>query len=133
MTPTLHVTNASSRKLHHGRVYNIMAAPRRWERFEGNVEALTPRWEDVVKVQQALMSWGAYRARYEAGILMLRNRDEFMPGALRSGELILVDGDTLVCACAKAAADRGECHRVWAAEFLRQAGWQVVLDGRELV
>ena len=28
-------------------------------------------------------------------------------------------------------AEAGACHRVWAAELLAEAGWRVVLDGRE--
>lgn len=34
-----------------------------------------------------------------------------------------------VTTCGREAAARGECHRVWAAEMLRGAGWRVVLDG----
>jgi len=37
------------------------------------------------------------------------------------------------CACSRAAAAAGMCHRVWAAEALARAGWRVVLDGVEVV
>lgn len=42
------------------------------------------------------------------------------------------DGATLVCTCARAEAEQGRCHRVWAAQVLMEAGFRVVLDGREL-
>jgi len=35
-------------------------------------------------------------------------------------------------ACVDEAAE-GRCHRVWAAELLRRAGWRAVLDGQELL
>lgn len=139
MTPTLHVTNASSRRLHHGAVFSIMAAPRKFERFAGNVAALTPRFDDLIQVKTRLIPMHEYRRRCD-GLF----RERWLDGALTPGVLLFSDAAldapdapvptlaTLVCACAKAAADRGECHRVWAAEFLRQAGWRVVLDGREL-
>jgi hypothetical protein len=43
---------------------------------------------------------------------------------------LVVDGATLICACSRGAATAGRCHRVIAADLLRQAGWDVVLDGR---
>lgn len=42
------------------------------------------------------------------------------------------DGATLICACSREAAGSGRCHRVIAADVLRVAGWDVVLDGREV-
>lgn len=39
------------------------------------------------------------------------------------------DGATLICACPRAAAAQGRCHRVIAADLLERAGWSVVLDG----
>lgn len=123
--PTIHVTNASSRALHHGAVYNIMARPRVFERHSGNVAALTPSRDDLSMAKAGRISLAAYRERcverFSGGALA--------PGDLKSGETVVESGDTLVCACSRAAASRGECHRVWAAEHLRAAGWDVVLDG----
>lgn len=42
------------------------------------------------------------------------------------------DGATLICACSREAAGSGRCHRVIAADVLRVAGWDVILDGREV-
>jgi len=36
------------------------------------------------------------------------------------------------CSCSLEAAARGECHRVWAAQILAEAGWRVILDGVEV-
>lgn len=44
----------------------------------------------------------------------------------------VADGDTLTCGCGAEAARAGRCHRVIAADILRGAGWDVVLDGRAL-
>lgn len=54
------------------------------------------------------------------------------PGVLDSSAGHVADGDTLLCACAREAAGRGECHRVWSARMLADAGWRVVLDGVEM-
>lgn len=76
-----------------------------------------------------------YRGRYEAGA-MAAGTDVLRPGRLASttpdGIVLVEDGDTLICACSRAAAARGECHRVFAAPLLAAAGWRVVLDGREV-
>ena len=55
--------------------------------------------------------------------------DELRPGLLTANGHTVAGGDTLICACSRAAAAEGRCHRVWAAEVLREAGWDVVLDG----
>jgi hypothetical protein len=129
--PTIHLTNASSRNLHQGRLFNIMAAPRRWERFAGNVAALTPAVEWLRAVQLGTTAPSEYRAacedRFEASLA----RGCLTLGGLRCPSMLVADGDTLVCACSKAAAAEGKCHRVWAAPFLVRAGWRVVLDGVE--
>jgi hypothetical protein len=38
-------------------------------------------------------------------------------------------GDTLTCSCSAKNAAKGQCHRVWAAALLIDAGWDVWLDG----
>ena len=130
---TIHLTNASSRKLHHGSVYNIMAMPRGWEHFNGNVPAITPTMSWLAAVRRHACTVERYREKCEQ-----KFADSLQSGILAPGRLlvrsfacpVLVrDGDTLVCACSREAAARGDCHRAWAAPFLARAGWRVVLDG----
>lgn len=140
--PTLHVTNWSSRKLHgSGRKWTIMAAPRAWEHGDGMVINLTPDKGDLDAVRQGFMSFRQYRT---ACLTLWGYQDDedlwaFGPGELHAftgegdEEAPVADGDTMLCACSRDAAAHGECHRVFAAELLRRAGWRVVLDGRELV
>lgn len=128
--PTIHLTNASSKRLHSGTVFNIMAAPRRWERFAGKVVALAPAIEDLRYHQAAEISHDAYRRRFETRVEAWA--DQLRPGVLSTNERTVAGGDTLVCACSKRAAAAGNCHRAWAAPFLLRAGWRVVLDGVEV-
>lgn len=125
MKPTVYVTNWSSRKLKGpGRQLTIMAAPRSWERGDGAVLALTPDLRDLRDMQDGRITLPEYRRRFERAL----------EGAkLGPGDLDVRDGDTLCCACSRAAAAAGMCHRVWAAEALARAGWRVVLDGVEVV
>lgn len=139
--PTIHLTNVSSRKLHHGMVFNIMAAPRPWERLDGHVQSLTPPLEWLRLVQSGQITEAEYRRRYEAMISSSHPPSSCQaPGNLlaargRAGGWsaeVVSDGDTLVCACSRAAAAAGRCHRVWAARFLVRSGWRVILDGSEV-
>lgn len=131
--PTIHVTNWSSRKLHGpGRKFTIMANPRHWERGEGFVGALAPLPGWLEAIQGGRISLKRYRYlcvdKFE--------QEPIVPGDLMvmtdTDRVPVEDGDTLCCACSKAAAARGECHRVWAAELLANAGWRVILDGQEI-
>lgn len=55
------------------------------------------------------------------------------PGQLRtSGDVLVEDGDTLICSCSRDKAAAGKCHRAWAGEYLAREGWRVILDGKEL-
>lgn len=124
----LHLTNWSSRKLHHGTVYTIMALPRRWERGAGTVHALCPDPDDLRAVKRGDMSVDEYRRRFEAKLVpdLLRHlRALDSEGYHRT----VADGDTLCCGCSRDAAACGECHRAFAAPLLVRAGWAVVLDG----
>jgi len=133
--PTIHITNATSRKPPHrgpsGTVWSIMAAPRAHygELGSGQVSALVPDLDMVQRAKAGTMPTEDYRAAYVAGLDV---------AGLAHGALLgtyarpIEDGDTLVCACSRAKAAKGECHRVWAAEALREAGWSVVLDGEAL-
>lgn len=116
-----------------------MARPRHWEHGRGVVDILTPLAADLRAVQCGEITMAEYRRRF----LDARGRwgHEMTPAELvafpdpddvESMKVPVGDGDTLCCACSRKRASRGECHRVWAAELLRDAGWRVVLDGVEL-
>ena len=122
--PTIHVTNWSSRTLHHGRVYTIMAKPRQWEHGDGTIQELVPAAEDLDAVKAGRITMEEYSARFHARVRRVVLRPENHP--------VLRDGDTVCCACSRAEAAAGRCHRVWSAYLLVQAGWRVVLDGTEL-
>lgn len=119
---TIYLSNWSSHKSlgHHGpgRKLTIMARPRKWEKGDGVVPELVPREEHLLAVQSGAMGLDRYREAYKRG---LYSRD--------MSSLDLRDGDTLCCACSRAQAAQGKCHRVWAAEYLRDKGYRVVLDG----
>lgn len=150
MNPTLHVTNWSSRKLHGpGRRWTIMALPRRWELGEGRVEHLTPRVEDLDAVRNGRIDIAEYHRRFLEHVLayLLACGEQWGETAHlgcdvsvglfavvdEDGNTAMVqDGDTLCCACSRAAAAAGKCHRVWSARLLVQAGWHVLLDGVEV-
>ena len=124
----------------HGPGYaplTIMARPRHFERGAGRVMALIPTEREIPLLMAALANRDdeaavhAYRAALEArwatmalapGMLMSRQRNDSVPRAVLSGM-------TLCCACSRAEAAAGRCHRAWAAPFLARAGWTVVLDG----
>lgn len=141
MKPTLYVTNWSSKKLYGpGRRWTIMARPRQWEHGQGFVPLLVPITRDIRRVRRDPAEMMAYRADY----LRVLATYDLSPGALRvvpepglgvevdeRGMALVQDGDTLCCGCSREAAANSECHRVWAAEMLIQAGWRVVLDGQE--
>ena len=141
MTPTLWVTNWSSKALHGpGRKLTIMALPREWEHGDGVVRAFRPEIADLRAIQAGNIDVGEYRRRFEAGIAEYWSHS-IAPNGLTAfhadreplRRLSMVrDGDTLLCACSRKAAARGECHRVWAAKALVRAGWRVVLDGVEV-
>lgn len=118
--PTVYLTNWSSKGMHGpGRRLSIMAMPRAWEHGDGTCHALVPPAAWVRAAKAGTMAVEEYRARYMA---RLAADVSVAPDDLR-------DGDTLLCACSREAARRGECHRAWAAEHLARVGWRVVLDG----
>lgn len=77
--------------------------------------------------------FGDYRIAYEAGVRTWRNR--LAPGVLAdsAGTLIGDAAVTLICTCSREEARAGRCHRVWAAQWLERAGWEVWEDYREKV
>lgn len=135
---TLFLTNWSSGRLHGpGMKLTIMAKPRAWEKGVGRVSALLPSVFDLEDVKAGRMTIEHYRRRYVAKVELETNplQNHLAPGHLLwwggspETSSLVRDGDTLCCACSVDAAARGECHRVWAARFLFEAGWDVVLDG----
>lgn len=135
------LTNAASRRPPHrgpGRVLTIMAAPRPQfgEAGVGEVPALVPPWEWVRAAKAGELPPEEYRARYLSRLA--QDAGGLVPGALAAylvggrHAVAVADGDTLICACSRAAAAAGRCHRCWAGEALLAAGWDVVLDGREV-
>lgn len=117
----------------HGIHWTIMATPRfhYGEVGNGRVKALAPSSTLRSGILSGSLTEAAYRAGYmadlafapiEPGILTATIEDTGMTIAVR-------DGDTLTCACSRAAAAAGRCHRVWAAEALALAGWDCIVDG----
>lgn len=98
----------------------------RWRAYE---EALRSTWEPrLEKLAPGLLGYGRPAAAHE-----LHDPDR----ARWDGEWwipvgVVGDGATLICACPRARAAAGCCHRVIAADLLKRAGWSVVLDGRSL-
>jgi hypothetical protein len=140
--PTLTVTNHATRRLHGpGRLFTIMARPRYFERGVGTVRLLCPTEDALLALQAGTLSMEAYRARFEAHLAAVAL--DLAPGRLTA--LLLEpagvgdtwapvrDGDTLACACSRAEAAMGRCHRAWCAPALVRAGWRVVFDGVEVV
>jgi hypothetical protein len=142
--PTIHLTNWSSKGLHGpGRRWTIMARPRAWEHGDGAVTWLVPQGDEIQLMREALALRNAAKlpaalngpmGRYQATIKArwAGNEAAMEPGQLAAwvkgeGFVAVRHGDTLLCACARGA----ECHRRWAAPYLRGAGWRVLLDGEE--
>lgn len=134
--PTINLTNFSSRKLHHGHVYSIMARPRAWEHGEGSVSDLVPNASWLCEVQRGACTMAQYRAAFEERLERSIAAGDLAPGFLkadgRRSFRVVEDGDTLCCACSVIAAKIERCHRAWAAPFLVRAGWCVILDGVEV-
>lgn len=82
------------------------------------------------------LGWGSLTFRgYEQAHLKLLDlaSAELAPGSLRAQDgSVLNSGDTLCCTCSVEAGSERECHRVWSAEKLLDAGWRVTLDGVRL-
>ena len=98
----------------------------------GQIEALD-------HYRDAFLSGPARWCDGEAGVNHRKAHPQIAPGKLfaqphRQREVLwpVHHGDTLICACAAAAAKAGKCHRVFAAALLVDAGWRVILDGEEV-
>ncbi len=86
----------------------------------------------LAAVRSSKMSWPDFRDHIEARV----RGQKHAPGelmAIVSGDMRPVeDEDTLCCACSKADAAEGKCHRVVVANVLASVGWRIVLDGEDL-
>lgn len=137
--PKLYLTNFSSRKAPHrgpGSVYTMMIKPKpeRGWLGQGRVWPLTP----CLSWLEAYLAGHIDLAMYEQLFVsrLKANPQMLNPGKLLAerpvlGQVQVRGGDTVCCACARAKAERRECHRAFVAPFLHSAGWQVVLDGED--
>lgn len=103
---------------------------------EGKVEALVPRAEDLAAFKKKEIDQDEFRNRYVnyiqvSGAKLAPRKLVWVPYSFfRQREVQLVEpGDVLFCLCLHAQKDGLECHRLWAAELLMNAGWKVILDG----
>lgn len=131
-----------------GRQFTIMARPRHWEWGMGRVDVLAPLGPLMPLMVRALKDrrgggeeWASlsrYREAYAEHLAAHLAASDLAPLAMivtnanGSDVATVQDGDTLCCACSKAEAAAGRCHRAWIAPFLVRAGWRVVLDGTEV-
>ena len=119
-----------------------MARPRHWERGIGRVAALAPIVALTPLMQAALAERAAgvdsgpalatYRRAFDARLATMDLRPGYLHGYLWEGMgngTLLETGDTLICACSRAEAAAGRCHRSWCGPALAEAGWRVILDG----
>lgn len=146
MRPTIYLSNWSSHRtpgMHGpGRKFSIMARPRAWEWGDGRVEPLAPMGELEPMMIEALTERAAgivegdamqsYRMAYLRRIGVLDMRPGYLVASHGGTDArTVIDGTTLCCACSVAEARAGRCHRVWLAAAFVDAGWRVLLDGRE--
>lgn len=138
--PTLYLSNFSSARSKSGKhgpglVYTIMVAPRRWEHGEGKVLPLMHDPAVFFDANSGKITFDELRRRFE--LKLTEGAALLTPGQLAAttrpeqrrcgakGQALIEPGDTLCCGCAAG----NPCHRRWAAPYLHQAGWAVVLDG----
>lgn len=141
--PTLYLTNVASLKTpgHKGPRdghLTIQARPPHWARGQGRVNVLAPLGALEALMVEAIKERKSrtesndcmirYRAAYEHHLAQ-NNLSPWRLGVVADdGFEFVQDGDTLTCTCAKGV----DCHRRWAAPFLVNAGWRVILDGKEV-
>ena len=139
-----------------GRLLSIMRCPRPeyGEAGCGRVLSLTPKRALLEQTKARIEQVGRAEAwpEYQAALRQQWNAALLTPGRLSFGVPVPADangairwdhdfwaargpvegGDTLMCSCSVADADAGHCHRVEAARWLADAGWRVILDGRDV-
>jgi hypothetical protein len=148
MTPTLYLTGTNARK-HHGpgRRYNAMAHPGQYDRGNGNVPALTPHGDALPLLYELLSDRKAgrpmnpatlaeYKRLYLRGVEAVAAEFGIGPGKLwlvaTGGVFPVKSGSTIVCMCAESERAAGRCHLSFAVQPLINAGWSVILDGKEV-
>ena len=118
-------------------MFNIIRQPRPFERQDGSVEALTPSsdwWHAQRRGGCTLADFErAYRDKVERRLADLEPGRLSASGRTERGErsALVTSGDTLISPGSRDKAAAGRCVRAWAAEYLRRAGWRVILDGKE--
>lgn len=140
MNPRIHLTNWSSHRTPGawgtGRVWTIMALPRRWEKGEGSVPLFIPEIEDLFARQGDKITLEEYRKRFLSTVVQRVRMGKvggLQPGTLMArttlGLFPVETGATLCCGCSVEDAHAGACHRSWAAAILSRLDWEVYLDG----
>lgn len=149
--PTIYVTNFASLRgdKGQGKIYgpgntwSIMRkpVPNRGHLGDGYIEAMMPAGEDFDAIQRGVISGAEYRDR--CVVRFAGECHKYFPGVLyavpgsvysevSSSPIVVQSGDTICCSCSRKVAGSGWCHRVWVADFLVKAGWNVIRDGVNL-
>lgn len=127
--PSIYLSNWSS-PTHHGpgRKLSGMALPRAWERGDGRVRMVAPDPDLLRAVKAGTLPIRDYLRAYEKRIAPLDLHPEKL--VLEDGSPVL-DGDSVLCACAARRPDplatRHPCHLEVLAPRLATSGWRVVL------
>lgn len=122
-----------------GRKLSIASRSPHGHEPEGKVEALVPRAEDLWLFKRKEISQDELRDRYVQhidtfGVKLTPGKLVWSPYSFfrRNEKQLVESGDVLFCLCLHAQKDGIECHRLWAAKLLVEAGWGVVLDGAHM-
>jgi hypothetical protein len=126
-TPTLYLNNwAAARSYPREQRYCIMAYPQPFMEYNMRIPILAPDADKLAKLKTGQMSMERYRHLYYEEARL----DDLAPGVLCDSHGGRVpSGAMLFCICSHRAAEKDECHRVWAAKLLNTAEWSVILDG----
>lgn len=119
-----------------GRKLSIASLSPRGHEPEGKVEGLVPRAEDLRFLNNKEISQDEFRDRYvkhieSSGVRLAPGKLMWNPYSFfhRGDEQLVESGDVLYCLCLHAQKDGLECHRLWAARLLMNAGWDAILHG----
>lgn len=128
--PAVHLVNfGQTKKVPPEDVYSIMVWTPKWAQCSQSIPILAPSEVDLVGYKNGTLSLHDYQKSYEERLRS--NINKITPLALLDNYANLIPTDAyLCCVCSKDKAQKGQCHRVWAAQILKEAGWIVTLDGR---